>query len=227
MTRINPLHQEQRVDFVLNRLKRGFSILETQRLFAKEYHCAPNTARRWVNIALNQATLGQSPQDRQDAYTIALAMAHDHARSYNSDLDTINARIKRLKQADDRRTEIMMLLPTVSHSTAEALQNELERLPIDSISVMLKLISAKNSILSGQRRAMKHLAQLQGVIGPGSNWCNALFTLLDSGLISPNVAESILTKINDFEQKTRTVGEVRTEPVEPEDIEALLDESSM
>jgi hypothetical protein len=227
MTRMNPAQQEERTSFVLSRLKRGFSIKETQKLFRDNYRCSDDTARRWVDHAIRQENQKDSVDLRSQHRTVAMAILHDLILSHQSDIAMIATDLKRIKDAEDRRTEIYKLLPTAKRRTKANLQKELKELPIPPLSVKLQLLSAKDRIRSAMQRPINDLLRLQGVNAPQSNWRNALFTLLDNNLVSPNVAESILTMIDDFEQSVRSVEEVSAEPTEPEGIEDLLEEIPM
>jgi SpoVK/Ycf46/Vps4 family AAA+-type ATPase len=216
--------QQERIDFILGRLKRGFPIAEVQQQFSKQFAAASLAASRWIELSLRQSTQQEAVAIRNQQRTIALAMLHDQILSHQDDIDIINAELMRIKDAETRRDEIEKLLATARTRTKAALQDELEALPVASLNAKLRLLSGKTRIRSDMQKAINDLFDLQGVSAPQSNWRGALYTLLDNSLISPHLAESILTMIDDFEQNIRRIEEVAIPEALPPATEADFDD---
>jgi hypothetical protein len=224
MTPAKQHQQEERISFVMSRLARGFSIVATRRLFESHFKCSDETARKWINTALTTESQNDSVDLRQQHRTISIAAFHDRILSHQNTLASINSKLKRIATAEARESEIQSLLPDAQAETKAALQRELKQLVIPSIGTQLQLFSAKTHTLSVIRGEFADLSRIQGVNATQSNWRNALFTLLDNNLVTPSVAESILTMIDDFEQGIRSVEEVSAAPPDLEDAADLLDE---
>jgi hypothetical protein len=227
MTPAKQFQQEERINFVMSRLKRGFSLVETRRLFESHFKCSEGTARKWINDALATEAQRDSVDLRNQYRTITIAAFHDRILAHQNTLASINTKLKRIATAESREAEIQSLLPSVQGETKATLQQELKELVIPSIDAQLKLFSAKSHTLSLIRGEFGDLSRIQGVNATQSNWRNALFTLLDNNLVTPGVAESILTMIDDFEQGVRSAEEVSAALPDPEDVDDLFDEDEI
>ena len=71
---------------------------------------------------------------------------------------------------------------------------------------LTQMIEAKSRVRERLCRIVSDLARLQN-IGPVGDWKNALNTLLDAGMVPPELAERILGLLDEFECQMRSFGQ--------------------
>ncbi len=201
----------------MQRLKRGFSFIETQRQFSKEFNCTIETARAWVNQACDQIAEQDNNATRRRAYVTVIEMYHDQIVSYQNELLGIQNEIKALTDSATVRNQILEEMKSANLLQRRELARQLESLPQVGPTTIAGLIEAKSRIRDRMYKVMQDIARLRGFTGI-SDWRQALNTLLDNGLLPPTVADGILSLIDDFEGSVRSF-EVEPTIVDPEDLE--------
>lgn len=207
MSKLTPDQKNERLDFLLNRLKRGFSFLEVQRQFAKEFKCHMETARRWANWACDQMAEQEDQATRRRTYNVIIEMMHDQIVSFQSEILALQNEIKTANQFATRRTEILSQLETMPPIAPgrQSLVTELAAIPEITVTTISNMIEAKSRVRERMYRVIGDLARLRGFTGQTSDWRSALNTLLDNNLIPPQIADAILRAIDDFEGNIRAI----------------------
>lgn len=204
--RLTPVQKQERADFVLNRLKRGFSFLETQRQFAKTFDCCMETARKWANWACDQVAEQEDQSTRKRHYNVVVEMFHDQIVSYQNELIAMQREIDSVSGILDRRNGLIAELDSAIGQRKKEIVAELGVLPQVSLTAKAGLIEAKTRIRERLYRVMNDLARLRGISGAQGDWRSALNTLMDNNLLPPAVANLILQAIDDFEGNVRSMG---------------------
>lgn len=215
MSKLTPVEKQERADFVLQRLKRGFSFPEVQKQFAKEFQVHAETARKWANWACDQIAQQDDQQTRRRVYNVVVEMYHDQIVSYQNELLAMQKEIDQVTKSTDRRIAILSELEVAAGSRHRDLIAELTALPEVGTTTKAGLIEAKTRIRERMYRIMTDLARLRGFGGSQSDWKQALNTLLDNGLIPPVIASGILSAIDEFEGNIKGI--------EIQDIEDIVD----
>ena len=215
MSRLTPVEKEQRSEFVLQRLKRGFSFLEVQRQFKKEYEVHTQTARQWVNWACDQISEQEDNSTRKRVYSTVVEMYHDQIVSYQNELLGMQKEIDVLTKIVDLRNSLIEEISTAPWAQRKGLTKQLESLPEVHLTAKSGLIEAKSRIRERMYRVMTDLARLRGFTGLSSDWRGALNTLLDNNLLPPNVADGILTLIDVFEGNIRSMDTLQAPQPKP------------
>jgi hypothetical protein len=215
MPRLTPIQIEDRADFVLARLKRGFSFQETQKQFGKHYACSRVTAWKWVNWTCQQLASYEDKETRRRSYTVIVEMFHDQIVNYQNDIVMMQKEIDSVGGLLERRQIIINELKVSSGSRHRELLEELRSLPEMSMTMKAGLIEAKSRMRERMYKVMSDLARLRGFNGVTSDWRTAINTLLDNNLLPPSIADSILSIIDKFE------GYIRALEVDTVDAQAL------
>jgi hypothetical protein len=205
--RLTTVQIHERRDFVLDRLKRGFSFLEVQKQFVKKFECHMDTARKWTNWACDQVAQEDNPKTRKRTYGVILEMYHDQIVAYQNELVELQKEITRIGNVLDRRTTIAERLEFASGSAHRELLAELAVLPAIDFTTKANLIEAKTRIRDRLYRVIQDLARLRGFHNISSDWKQALNTLLDSNLVPPAIAEGLISVIDQFEGGIRSVSD--------------------
>jgi hypothetical protein len=222
MPSLSPVEKAERVEYVISRLKRGFSMFEVRKQFAVTHQCHPETARLWVKYACEQVTVAEELSDRVRDRAILREMFHDQIVAYQKEVVAVQMEINGLADIKARREEIIsVLLPKARGKSASRLQLELDTLPIPGPVMVSQLLEAKSRIRERMQKVMNDLARLMGISASNSNWRQALYTLLDNNLISPEIGQQILSAIDEFEQNVRDLGgaTAEAEVLDPDDFD--------
>ncbi|MGA7933418.1 MAG: hypothetical protein WCA35_07715 [Kovacikia sp.] len=221
MPKLTPTEKEQRADFVLNRLKRGFSFAEVQKQFKKEFGCETPAARRWVAWACDRITEQEDNSARRRNYNVIVEMYHDQIVSYQNELLAMQKEIERVSGFLDRRQTLLDELAVAKFNRKREIAAELQLIPDVTATTRAGLIEAKSRIRERMYRVMNDLARLRGFNGVTSDWRTALNTLLDNNLLPPQVADRILSVVEEMESGIHSIDseELPTAPgiADPED----------
>jgi hypothetical protein len=227
MSKLTPIEKQSRADFILNRLKRGFSFKEVQKQFCKAYGVHAETARLWANWACDQIAQEESPQTRKRNFNVIVEMFHDQIVSSQNDLIAMQKEIDSLGTIIDRRNALIVSLADplqkLGQQERRDLIDELKSLPEVSLSLRPGLIESKSRLRERMYHIMNDLARLRGFTGIQSDWRQALNTLLDNNLIPPAIADGILSVIDDFEGNIRAIEVQVTEDIEIPNLDDDLD----
>lgn len=205
--KLTPQEEAARKDFVLGRLRNGFSFIETQRQFMAEYgYSSSAIARKWINRTMDEiAAIDNDPKKRRRIHSIIIEMYHAQITSYQTELLAIKRQIDLATSANKQRKELMLLFPKTPQNELEEMQAALATLPETPPTAMVGMLEAKTRTRERMFRVISDLARLQGV-GSAGDWKNALNTLLDNNLIPPQLAEQIINVIDDFDSNIRLAG---------------------
>jgi hypothetical protein len=212
--KLTPVQKAERRDFVLNRLKRGFSFLEVEKQFCEKFECCMDTARKWVNWACDHLAQEDTPKNRQRIYGVVVEMYHDQIVAYQNELIALQKEIDQVGAVLDRHTAILQEMEKVTGRRHRELVAELGVLPKVSLTARAALIEAKTRSRERMYKVMQDLARLRGLVGLSSDWRQAVNTLLDNNLLPASVADAILSVIENFENNIQEVDE-QTEDLPP------------
>jgi len=100
-----PQEEGERKEFVLDRIRAGFSRTEIQKRFTEKYECTTETARNWYNKTCDDLAQ-QSPQDRKRNKAAVVEIYHAQIAASQSDIATIQTEINKLDQITKRRDQL-------------------------------------------------------------------------------------------------------------------------
>lgn len=203
--RVNYTPQEDadRKNFFLQRLRNGFSRLESQKQFAHEFNCSVETARLWYNKTATEL-IPPDLHDRRRTHAVIVEMYHTQITSMQADLMAIQNEIVIIDSVKKKRDELIDEI--VNHGDSGKGQKAgrlLELLGEFKINTKLNGLEAKSKARERMFKAINELAKLQGVYETDNNWTQALHVLLDNGLLPPASAEHILTLIDGLTQQVQ------------------------
>lgn len=204
--RLTPIDRQQRADFVLARLRGGFSFLETQRQFSEKFGYKTESARLWLNKICQEITNSDDPAKRRRVYVQIVEIYHSQIATYQNELLALQRQIDLATASNERRKELLLMLPKAPQKEIEEIRAVLATLPETSPASVVGMLESKSRVRERLCRIVSDLARLQSV-GPTGNWKNALNTLLDAGMVPPELAERILELLGDFEFKMRSIGQ--------------------
>lgn len=214
------MEQSERKDFIMDRLRNGFSFIQTQKQFMEKFNCSLSSARSWVKEAVESAT-DEDPKKRRRVHTVIVEMYHTQITSYQTELLAMQREIDLLRTSIKRRNEIYLALPRADDETSELLKAELATIPEPGPLAIAQLIESKTRIRERMIRVIADLARLQGV-GSTSDWKHALNVLLDNNLIPPALADQILQAIDAFDSTVRATGLNLAVKVNPKQIASSI-----
>ena len=216
--KLTPQEEAARKEFVLGRLRNGFSFIETQRQFMAEYgYSSSAIARKWINRTMDEiAAIDNDPKKRRRIHTVIIEMYHAPITSYQTELLGIQRQIDVATSANKQRKELLLMLPKTPQNEIEELRVALETLPETPPIAMVGMLEAKTRARERMFRVISDLARLQG-FGWAGDWKNALHVLLDNNLIPPQLAEQIINVIDDFDSNIRLTGITQPKALPPSD----------
>lgn len=198
-----PQEEAERKNFILQRLRSGFSRLETQRQFVQEFTCSIDTARNWYAKACAEL-VSPDLEERKRTHAIIVEMLHAQITAAQADLVAVQQEIAHTEKVAQRRAELteQIIDKIIDGSDAtEALEKQLFFIPDVKIDAKLNGLEIKSRMRERMFRIISELARIQGVYNMDSNWAQALHVLLDNGLLPPANAEQILATLDLFTQQ--------------------------
>ena len=205
MPKLTPVQKQQRVDFVLQRLKRGLSFAETQKQFVREFQVQTETARYWTNWACEQIANTEDQQERKRLHATIVEMYHDQIVAFQTEILAMQREIDTVGALLDRRAALLAELALAAGGRRRELVDELGA--IGSVSPVMKanLIEAKTRIRERMQRVIWELARLRGFTSGQSDWKALLNAMLDNNLIPPAIASGILETLDRFESRIQAI----------------------
>jgi hypothetical protein len=195
-----PLSEEgrqDRIEFILQRLRMGFSTLETQKQFAQKYNYSSKTSKKWVDQSF--ATLSRTnDRKRKHLHALVVEMMHSQLTGYQNDLVTMQTQIQgQIKQSTDR-TALMEQLPYAQSEQLKLLHAKLQLLEV-SPEKICDLLEKKSRVRERLSRLIGEMCRIQGLYSGANDWRSALNVLLDNRMLPPSVANHLLGAIENFE----------------------------
>lgn len=202
-----PEEEQERQNFILTRIRAGFSRIDIQRQYASEYNCHIRTARAWYNQTCDYLTECQdaSLQEKRRIRSSVVEMYHAQIASAQSDLANLQQELSRISGILDRRQELHQYLLDVheqlvqpSRTKLRRIEFELEVLPEVPVNTKSNLLEIKSRMRERLFRMLTELAKIQGVYQPEMPWMEAVNVLLDHDLLPAPVASQILSFAESF-----------------------------
>lgn len=194
---------EERTNFILTRIRSGFSRMEIQKLFAQQFDCSAETSRTWYNRSCDELA-PEGLADRSRLRHAVVEMFHAQITASQSDLLAIQKEINRLEQLAEHEDAMIAELLTCPKESDRfnQIQYELSTLPKIPVTAKAQLIESKSRMRERMVRVLIELAKIQGIYDSNNSWQQALHTLLDNGLLPSSIAEEMLSTINEFMAQT-------------------------
>ena len=220
-----PLSEEarhDRIEFILQRLRMGFSTLETQKQFAKKFNYSAKTAKKWVDEAFKALSIGNE-RKRKHLHALVVEMMHSQLTGYQNDLVTMQTQIQ---SQIEQGTERQALMNQIAHVDADQLRLIYAKLKLIDVTPekICDLIEKKSRVRERLARLMGDMCRVQGLYSGANDWRTALNVLLDNQMMPSSMANHLLGAIENFEtQMNRTAEEdVDDDIVAQGDITAAL-----
>ena len=203
---LSPVDRGERIDYILGRLKSGFSFLEVQKGFCERFGYKAESGRKWINQVCKTMTFGNDPRQRQRMFHQIIELYHSQITAYQNELLAVQRQIDQAMAVNKQRKELLLMFPKAPQNELEEMRAALATLPETSPVAMVSMLEAKSRVRERLCRIVSDLARLQ-CIGSDGDWKNALNILLDNNLIPPQLAERILGLLDEFDCKLHSVGQ--------------------
>jgi hypothetical protein len=214
--------RHDRIDFVLQRLRMGFSTLETQKQFAKKYNYSSKTAKKWVDHTF-QTLSGTNERRRKHLHALVVEMMHSQLTGYQNDLVTMQTQIQSQIEMGVEKQALTNQIPSANEQQLRLIYGKIKMLEVTPDKIC-DLIEKKSRVRERLSRLISELCRIQGLYAGANDWRTALNVLLDNRMLPSSVASHLLGAIESFEtQMNRGVEE---EGAEEDDVIATGDISA-
>lgn len=208
--KLTQTEQQERKEFILSRLRSGFTRLDVQRQFGKKYDYSTETSRVWMNSTCDEL-VDTDINHRRRTFAVIVEMYHAQITAYQNEILAMQREIEKLTDLEEQRKLLTNQIEVATDAQIRKIQIRLTALPQPRLSEKANLIEAKTRVRERMFRVICELTRLQGISDEMSSWKNALSILLDNDLVPGTVADKILTAIESHEfQMQNQINELDT-----------------
>jgi hypothetical protein len=194
---------QDRKNYVLTRLRSGFTRLDVQRQFAENYKCTTETARGWINKTCDEL-VDTDINQRKRNHAVILEMYHAQITAYQNEIMAMQREIDKISELETIRKLTFAQIENASGAELRELEQRIKSIPEPRLTDKAFLIETKSRIRERMFRVISELNRLQGHKDPATEWREALGLLLDNNLLPGTVADRILQVIDSHESELNT-----------------------
>jgi hypothetical protein len=217
MARLTQLQAEERIQFVVSRIRSGLSRIEIMRQIAAEYKTGDTQTKHWY-IKGADSLIVVDPKERPRVRAGLIELLHAQLIGYQQDLSAIAVDIKKVDDWLDQREIIheQLLGSNLDVSREQRLQLELSFIPKVNYKSKTSLIIHKVSIRDRIVKICTEIGRLHGLYVEEMPWLRAVQVLVENNLLPASAAENLLGLLQDFTSKVESIPQV-VEDLEVED----------
>jgi hypothetical protein len=211
MPTINPHRSQDRINFILNRIRTGLSRSEVQRQFAQQYKTGRSQTFEWYNRALDSLIV-IDPLESQRLRASIVEMYHTQIAGCQHDLASIQQEIVQVDDWWVLRHQLQEQLLTEKDKNKHTQLNwELNNVPKLTPITKANLIEFKCRVRDRLIKLFGELARIHGLFTEEMPWMRAVQVLLDNNLLPSQTAENILSTIQGLTANINSVNSTRVE----------------
>jgi hypothetical protein len=218
MARITQLQGEERIQFVVTRIRSGLSRIEIMRQLAAEYKTGSSQTRFWYMKGADSLIV-IDPHERPRVRAGLIELLHAQLIGYQQDLSAIAGEIKKVDDWLDQKAMIQEQLLGINLSVEQVNRFKLELSFIPKLQHNAKtmLITHKVSVRDRIVKICTELARLHGLYVEEMPWLKAVQVLVENNLLPAETADTMLTLLQDFTSKVEAIPPITNADLDMED----------
>jgi hypothetical protein len=218
MARITQLQGEERIQFVVTRIRSGLSRIEIMRQLAVEYKTGSSQTRFWYMKGADSLIV-IDPHERPRVRAGLIELLHAQLIGYQQDLSAIASEIKKVDDWLDQKAMIQEQLLGINLSVEQVNRFKLELSFIPKLQHNAKtmLITHKVSVRDRIVKICTELARLHGLYVEEMPWLRAVQVLVENNLLPAETADTMLTLLQDFTSKVEAIPPITNADLDMED----------
>jgi hypothetical protein len=218
MARITQLQGEERIQFVVTRIRSGLSRIEIMRQLAVEYKTGTTQTKHWYMKGADSLIV-VDPHERPRVRAGLIELLHAQLIGYQQDLSAIAGEIKKVDDWLDQKAMIQEQLLGINLSVEQVNRFKLELSFIPKLQHNAKtmLITHKVSVRDRIVKICTELARLHGLYVEEMPWLRAVQVLVENNLLPAETADTMLTLLQDFTSKVEAIPPITNADLDMED----------
>lgn len=195
MSKLTPQEIADRENFVLSRVRAGFSRKQIALQISEQFGVASTAADDIYNGVID-GLAERSPNDLRRNRAIILEMLHSQVSSYQADLVAVQTQIKISLDIQEQRVLIAekLSIPSLSKERKAALRAELKSIHSIRPNVITGMVETKARVRGQLVKAVTEIARVHGLYNE-MPLLQAISVLATSELLPPAVANQMLEAI--------------------------------
>jgi hypothetical protein len=218
MARITRKQAEERVQFVVSRIRSGLSRVEIIRQIAAEYNTGETQSKEWY-IKGADSLIVIDPHQRPRVRAGLIELLHAQLIGYQQDLSVIATDIKKVDDWLVQRTMLQeqLLAANLDVAREKRLQLELSFIPRLQHNAKTLLITHKVGVRDRIVKICTELARLHGLYVEEMPWLRAVQVLVENNLLPAETADNLLALLQDFTSRVEAIPSVTDAELEIQD----------